>query len=555
MVVMVALASSLSLLASDVTSDSALERSLNEYLESDFPARIDQVRLGASEITIRGHFDSEKVPSSGNLFIAETPIHVLHGATNQYTELTALHPEDKGRFELILPRFRPVNEQPYDRMSSRWTVLLAQQNEKTAISAAHWVDEIDEPAEFPPSQNIAHKKGLGGWQDGILPDELHDLGIAAITMNLVLDHYIALHAVPDTEPISWQGHQFFVRMAALRALDAQLLKAAEDKVVVSAILLITNHARKPTEVNAILGHPDATEEGIFAMPNVTDETGVALYGAVLKLLTDRYCRADARYGRIHHWIIHNEVDAGLVWTNAGEKSTLTYLDLYQRSLRLVDLFARQRDPASRAFVSLDHHWASAGKKEWHSSRRLLESLVRYGEVEGDFPWALAYHPYPQNLFEPRTWRDDQATDSFDTVKITPRNLEVLDAWMKQDRLLYRGKVRPVHLSENGFNSRDYSPGELEAQAAGMAYAWKKIQSLSAIQVWHYHNWIDNKGEGGLRIGLRKFRDDPAEALAKKPIWEVYRAAGTTEEDAVFQPYLSTIGIKNWDQVRGRELRP
>src|SRR5690606_3732739 len=103
-----------------------------------------------------------------------------------------------------------------------------------------------------------------------------------------------------------------------------------------------------------------------------------------------------------------------------------------------------------------------------------------------------------DLFNPRTWEDAGATFSFATKKITPRNLEVLDAWMLRDDMRYRGQIRPVHLSENGFNSRDYSPERLKEQAAGMALAWKKLTDLRTIEVWHYHNWIDHPDEGGLR---------------------------------------------------------
>ena len=32
--------------------------------------------------------------------------------------------------------------------------------------------------------------------------------------------------------------------------------------------------------------------------------------------------------------------------------------------------------------------------------------------EGDVPWQIAYHPYPQNLTDPYFWRDDtEATDN------------------------------------------------------------------------------------------------------------------------------------------------
>src|SRR5690606_8294498 len=109
-----------------------------------------------------------------------------------------------------------------------------------------------------------------------------------------------------------------------------------------------------------------------------------------------------------------------------------------------------------------------GRKEWYGSKRLLELLGNFGETEGNFPWGLAYHPYPQDLTDQRTWQDGQAISAFNTAKITPKNLEVLDAWMKTPAMLYHGKVRPVHLSENGFNSKDYSETVLAEQAAGMA---------------------------------------------------------------------------------------
>lgn len=266
-------------------------------------------------------------------------------------------------------------------------------------------------------------------------------------------------------------------------------------------------------------------------------------------MAERWSKAGGPHGRVHQWIMHNEVDAGYEWTNAGEKSAIRYMDLYLRSMRMMDLISRQYDPHSRVLISLTHHWADAGKKEWYGSKALLELLVRFSEVEGDFPWGLAYHPYPQSLLNPRTWEDDQATSSPETAKITPKNLEVLDVFMKQPRLLHHGNIRPVHLSENGFNSKDYSETVLEEQAAGMAYAWKKISALTSIKAWEYHNWIDNRAEYGLRIGLRKFPDEPGDPLGQKPIWHLYQALATPKEDEASSPYLKTIGISSWDEIR------
>ena len=108
--------------------------------------------------------------------------------------------------------------------------------------------------------------------------------------------------------------------------------------------------------------------------------------------------------------------------------------------------------------------------------------------------------------------------------------------------------RSLWLSENGTNSRTYENKDLMEQAAGFAYAWKKISVLDGIDAIQWHNWIDNRVEYGLRIGLRKFPDDATDPAGRKPVWYAYQAAGTDQEDNVFEPYKSIIGISSWSEI-------
>ena len=258
--------------------------------------------------------------------------------------------------------------------------------------------------------------------------------------------------------------------------------------------------------------------------------------------------------RIHHWILHNEVNSGWVWTNAGKRSALSYVDLLHRSARLTHCIVRRYDRQSQVFVSLDHHWTTRHNEHCFGAREILERFLQFSLTEGNFDWAIAHHPYPQDLFEPRVWRDDQVTFDFDTPKITFRNLEVLDAWVKRPDALFDGKPRKIHLTEQGLNSRTYGEQDLVDQAAGMAYAWKRMESLPTIELFHYHNWVDNRHEGGLRIGLRRFPDDAEQPGGTKPIWEVFRRVGTAEEAEAVAFAIERIGREAWEnaRVRGRE---
>jgi len=499
---------------------------LEASLAAEFRARIERVAVGEKEIVISGTSDR----AAG---LAAIPMELPTAGpppAGPVAEIKA------GKFSVSVPRG--------DLLTHRWQLVA----EGKAISRARYADEVACRAPDLPAAVLRSKKGLGGWNAGRIPGELEALGISSVTVNVKIDGLVALQAEPGTVPFTWNSRTWHARESQLAALDQTFLEAERNGVMVSAILLVGNPAREGGDVVRLLGHPDATKEGIFAMPNVTSPDGIQLYGAILNLMAERWSKSGGPHGRVHQWIMHNEVDAGSEWTNAGEKSAVEFMDLYVRSMRMMDLIARQYDPNARALISLTHHWADPGKKEWYGSKALLELLVRFSGAEGDFPWGVAYHPYPQSLLNPRTWEDKQATDSPDTAKITPKNLQVLDVFMKQPRLLHHGNVRPVHLSENGFNSKDYSDAVLAEQAAGMAYAWKKISGLSSIKAWEYHNWIDNRGEYGLRIGLRKFPDEAGDPLGRKPIWHLYQALGTPKEDDACAPYLKTIGISSWDSV-------
>ena len=179
-----------------------------------------------------------------------------------------------------------------------------------------------------------------------------------------------------------------------------------------------------------------------------------------------------------------------------------------------------------------------------------EDLNDFSAAEGDFYWGVAYHPYPQDLTKPAFWNNDtRSTYDENSAYCTFKNLEVVDHWIRQKKNMYKGSTKRIlFLSENGTNSPSYSESDLALQAAGAAWALKKVYALEGIDAIQWHNWMDNRYEGGLRIGLRKFSDEPGDPAGIKPVWNVYQAAGTSSESAVFDPYLKTIGINSWEET-------
>ena len=307
--------------------------------------------------------------------------------------------------------------------------------------------------------------------------------------------------------------------------------------VISAIILCqTNSQYKDPE----------NDGGYYTMPNITTAEAFNMYAAALEYMAKRYSSNDI--GRISHWIMHNEVDSNSEWTNMGSQPMMRFLDRYVKSMRICYNIVRQYDQNAAVLGSYTHCWTAADGG--FSSRKMLEKTVQYSKAEGDFWWGVAYHPYPQSLTRPEFWENDNSsTYSMDSPYVTFKNLEVLSKWAKTADNLYKGeKKRIVFLSENGTNSPSYEESDLVKQAAGAAWAWKKVSRLDGIDAVQWHNWADNKDEGGLRIGLRAFAEGSFKNLDPKPAWYVWKAGGTSEEDAVFNQYLPTIGIGSWDEI-------
>ncbi len=519
-----------------------MEGRLKDYLAAEYTSKIQEVSVSKTSVIIKGN-------SSGNekLFICEvTPDMDVTETTNFLNSYSVKN----GSFEIVLDRFTEQNNIRYDRLLSKWVLAAKSKKDFIIKSHARYADDIAAKYNLP-DEKPASKKGLGGFSTarGHLED-LNDLDITSATVNIWFTRFMYTQPAADRIKHTYNGKDWYFGKDEVEKMDATFRTCSEKNIITAAILLISKAEQCPDpEIGRLLQHPDMDPAGIYSMPNMTSPESVECYAAALDFLASRYSRDDKKYGRINHWIMHNEVDAGWVWTNMGDKTELIFMDTYIKSMRMCYNIARSYNPHSEVFITLTHYWAWTSDPKFYPSKNLLEILIDYSHTEGDFEWSVAQHPYPESLFEPKTWLDQKVDFTFNTPLITFKNIEVLNAWIQKPEVLYKGKYkRTLWLSENGTNSKTYSEQDLKEQATGFAYTWKKLETLDAIDGFQWHNWFDNRGEGGLRIGLRRFPDDEKDPGGAKPVWYVYQAAGRENENKVFNPYKAVIGIEDWNQV-------
>ena len=509
------------------------EQGIKDYLSKEYPCHITDVTVGETSVTIQGDYTGE-----GTFFLGEIPPFVDMFKTEK---VEFKIPLSENSFSIQLDRYVTVGDFKYDRLLSKWAVFKEGADVDELVSHARYanVDAIHakQSVEAVP---LKSKKGLGGLiNHELLTHDLDELGISSATINIPISNFMHLSEQPGDIPYTYGGKTYyFNEQYLISSFDVVLQQTSQRGISVAGILLIAPSG----DAGELLKHPDYNGVAPYTMPNMTTVESTQCYAAALDFLAQRYSDPDMR---IAHWIIHNEVDGGIHWTNMGDKPIATFMDTYLRSMRMCYNIVHQYDQHSEVFISFSHGWNIAAGGGWYKVRDMLDLMNQFSKAEGDFFWSLACHSYPAQLGNPCTWDDAQVTFSMDTEYVTLKNLEVLDKWVGISQNQYKGNIRrSVWLSEAGTCSPSYEDKDLQDQAAGFAYGWKKINALDGINGIQWHSWFDHLGDG-VPLGLRKYSDEEYKGEAK-PVWTTYQKAGTDEEDDYFKQYLERIGIKSWE---------
>lgn len=524
-------------------------QAIEDYLDASYPCTVSDVEVTADKVTVSGSYTGE-----GSFFLADIPpfedIFSNVRVDDEYRISI-----DAPSFTVTLDRYVTYGGVQYDRLLSRWAVYREGTEKDELVSHAVYAspDRIAVKGTPLPRINPENKKGLGGIvsRGGMLEQEISDLGLSSGTINILPTIFMGLSQTGQfTLPYEYLGKTYYVDELYLKEnIDAPLEIASRCGMSVAGIILIQKAAESADPVfGGLLQHPDFSD-GVYTMPDMTSPEAFHAYAAAVSFLCERYSSADRR---ISHWIIHNEIDGGVHWTNMGaDVPAATYMDTYMKSMRTVYNIMCQYDPEAEAFVSLAHGWVKSAGGGWYSVVDVLDFMNRYSSAEGDFFWAPAYHSYSSSMGKPRVWEDENVSFSMSTNYVSMKNLEVLDRWVHTDANKYKGNIlRKVWLSEAGVGSgttTEYNDADLADQAAGTAYSWMKINALEGIEGIQWHNWFDSKDEGA-QLGLRKY-DDDVYGGEPKPAWYTYQAAGTDGEDAYFteQGYAAVVGDE-WGKI-------
>lgn len=404
-------------------------------------------------------------------------------------------------------------------------------------------------AKWEYSFPYAHtKKGL---QVRVLADALK-LGIGHAALNVNLPCIVQATGENEAIVFRFEGNDYFFNRSYMQMLDHKVKALSDQNVVVN--LIIINRAEwygvwGDQILTPLFIHPGFHPDGIVSAFHVTSEAALSHYRACMEFLAERYMNPNQLYGRACGWIIGNEVNAPWIYCNCGEMEMSKFASEYQIALRSAFQAVRKYYAEARVYISLDHCWnllLEANDRRFYRGRDLLETLHRNICQEGDFDWSIAYHPFPEDLSRADFWNDRTAQHTFDTGKITFKNIEILPAYMMQNRLRFSGRCRRIILSEQGLCS-GHSPEEEQIQANAFVLAFQKIRQIAAIDSFIYHSHIDEQNEG-LFLGL--IADDGR----KKPIYHNFLKIDGPEAQKLFVAACAWAGEQVLKEIFNTDMQ-
>ncbi len=356
------------------------------------------------------------------------------------------------------------------------------------------------------------------------------------------------------------GHSFFFKKPYVDILDRYMAMLGQRGI--RAVMRCHNdpfyygNAADEAILDIII-HPDYDYDSpstYISAFNLRTEEGVLHYLAWHDFFLSRYACGDPQRGLAFAMELGNEINSGYIWNNGGEMDVNGSMLEYTQAMRLAWLVSRQYAEHFRVCASFDYHFTARHMEgqplRYYSMKDCLAAIAAHSRAEGDFPWGVATHPYPEYLTFPDFWNDRRPRWAMDTPIVNFKNFEVLPAWLARPELLYRGEERHIILTEEGLNTREDCPYTGEQSKYAYVLAYLKLRKLPTVDIFQYYPYMDNPWEFGLALGLRSFGSytenmnqipgDP------KPVWDAIAAMDSEAEAAMVAEAREYIGAALFD---------
>lgn len=375
-----------------------------------------------------------------------------------------------------------------------------------------------------------------------------DLGVSSITVNIDLASLLLSDANAEDQAIEFDsnGQKYYFSPSGVQHYDSIIQAASQKNMNVIGIVLVSSDAITKN-IESALRYND-NHSPAFMGTNTSNDTGRDDYIAAMEFLAQRYSQSKDQ-GLIQTYVIGNEVDFTPYFYNCGKLNT--FMEEYSRALRLSNLAVKKYSSQIQVVAPFTHYWRGDVRKLGKENKGgalkpydIINWLAKYSNARGAYDWALAPHIYGVwNTSSQMAKKDVMSkglTGSYKTSKyLTFTNVEILQSYLSQSALKYKGKLRSVYLTEAGMSSSTESTKSRKHQAMSLAQGYYKVAHLSFIKAFNYYRLKDESSEAKheLCLGLLDIKGK------KKLSYNVFKYIDTYKGPIYADQYLKYMAYK------------
>lgn len=471
----------------------------------------------------------------------------------------------------------------FDRLYCKYYVVY----DGKILRGPVYATDIQPLSNAEPQFDIKSKKGILGER----LENYKDLNCSYVTLNLEISDFIFPNELFDEEgeeiPLSHpeasvayefksNGKTFYFRKSKVDYFDNTIRSYYNAGAHITGIIYAANNnisAQSETFPAKMTYLPWATMNvGNNPPPaivglNTSNKYGFEYFIAMMEFLGERYSLSGLPNGFVANFIMGNEIDYARDYNRISEyhADLDVYMEEYSRLLRLSNLALRKYHKDITVCMPITQSWANRGYSESdkkvssYAPKAMIEWLNTKTKMEGDYNWGIAPHCYTYGLALSEVFYNDTIngkspinsvtgagggmTNDYETsAKITFSNIELIDKYLKQDKLRFNGVVRDVYLTEQGVSSFDDADYDRNVQAGCIAAIWYKLSQIDSVKAFCYYRLFDHENElpGHTRFGLMDINREP------KPSYEVYKYIDTQYSDVVARNYLQYVRYVDTD---------
>ncbi len=395
----------------------------------------------------------------------------------------------------------------------KFQVAVLQGGKPVPVCAGRYVSNPEVLATVAAPKINTGKKGLilDGAKIGNGNTEVLTLGVQQGAYNINLEDVIGGN---KSVVFNYNGKTYYYDSAYLSQYD-HCVKTTTSQGIGLTMVLLNPYAKGEDYMISPYSRKGIGRSNYYMM-NTSEDRGLEELEAVVAFLANRYNGKNG-LGQVDNWVIGNEVNARDVWNYTQNMDIATYARLYGDSLRVCYTAIRSQNANATVCLSLDNEWNSIAGGANYTARTTLEYVNAYLVSQGNFDWALAFHPYNYPMTWTSFWtpKSEQAAamvqHTIESPYITMENIEQLTDYMCASFMRNtKGQVRDILLTEVGYSS---TQGE-DAQAAAIVYAYNRTMTNQYLDMIIFNRQTDFPLEvkSGLSVGLTSQNGTPKKAF-------------------------------------------